>query len=266
MDKLHHELWIVQVVNAIFGPLVAAAARPFGIEFAPGAQVIPDHVVMAMLIVVFFVALGLAIRSRLSVEHPSKFQIVLEDIVGWLVGMLRDNIGDKGPRFLPLVGTIFLYIFVANMFGKIPGLMAPTASLNTTVGCAITVWLYYHYQGVKVQGLGKYLLHFAVPPGSPAFIAPIMLPIEIISHLSRVLSLSLRLFGNVFGEEMVVLILASIVPFIAPLPMMLLGIITGSLQAFIFALLTMIYLAGAVHSEENHEAHIHEEAHAHAVA
>ena len=107
--------------------------------------------------------------------------------------------------------------------------------------------------------------HFAAPPGAPIFIAPIMLPIEIISHLSRVMSLSLRLFGNIFGEELVVLILASIVPFIAPLPMMVLGLVTGTLQAFIFMLLTMIYLAGAVHTEHDHEGH-HDEAVAHATA
>jgi F-type H+-transporting ATPase subunit a len=138
------------------------------------------------------------------------------------------------------------------------------------VGCALTVWVYYHYQGIKAQGIGPYIKHFAAPPGAPIFIAPIMFPIEIISHLSRVMSLSLRLFGNIFGEEMVVLILASIVPFIVPLPMMVLGLITGTLQAFIFMLLTMIYLAGAVHTEHDEEhGDAHEatdEAHAHAAA
>ena len=112
---------------------------------------------------------------------------------------------------------------------------------------------------MKAQGLGAYLKHFAAPPGAPLFIAPIMLPIEIISHFSRVLSLSLRLFGNIFGEELVILILFSIVPFVVPLPMMFLGVITSSLQAFIFVMLTMIYLGGAVAVE-----HGHEEAHGHA--
>ena len=111
--------------------------------------------------------------------------------------------------------------------GLVPGLMSPTSSINVTLGCAITVWVYYHIQGVKEQGLWAYLKHFAAPPGAPIFIAPIMLPIEIISHFSRVLSLSLRLFGNIFGEELVILILFSIVPFLVPLPMMFLGIITA---------------------------------------
>ena len=107
--------------------------------------------------------------------------------------------------------------------GLVPGLMSPTSNINVTLGCALTVSVYYHIQGVKEQGARAYLKHFAAPPGAPLFIAPIMLPIEIISHLSRVLSLSLRLFGNIFGEDLVILILFSIVPFLVPLPMMFLG-------------------------------------------
>jgi F-type H+-transporting ATPase subunit a len=269
MDKLHHELWIVQIVNTIFGPIVAAAMQALGMHVEPGARLIPDHVVMSALIVLFVLGLGLAVRSRLRVENPGRLQIVLEEIVGLFLQLLRTNIGEKGPRFLPLVGGIGVFIFIANQLGKIPGLMSPTASLNTTVGCALTVWIYYHYQGIRAQGIGAYVKHFAAPPGAPIFIAPIMFPIEIISHLSRVMSLSLRLFGNIFGEEMVVLILASIIPFVVPLPMMVLGLITGTLQAFIFMLLTMIYLAGAVHTEHEHEAehgHGHDEAPARAAA
>ena len=255
MDKLHHELWIVQATNALLAALGLPAA--------------PDHIVMCGVVTLILALTALLVRARLSVENPGKFQLVLEDIVGFLVGLLKQNIGEKGVRFLPLVGSIFLFIFTANMIGKVPGFMSPTASINVTLGCALTVWVYYHWQGIRAQGLGKYLAHFAAPPGAPIFLAPIMLPIELISHLSRVLSLSLRLFGNVFGEEMVVLIIASIIPFLAPLPMAVLGVITGTLQAFIFMLLTIIYLGGAVHTE-HHEEHAHEEAHdashAHAAA
>jgi F-type H+-transporting ATPase subunit a len=151
------------------------------------------------------------------------------------------------------------------MIGKVPGFMSPTANINVTLGCAITVWVYYHFQGIRAQGILSYLKHFAVMPGAPIWTAPLVLVIEVISHCSRVLSLSLRLFGNIFGEEMVVLIIGSIVPFIAPLPMMVLGVITGSLQAFIFVMLTIIYLAAAVHTEHEHETHDNE-ATAHAAA
>jgi F-type H+-transporting ATPase subunit a len=254
MEKLHHELWIVQVVNQLFGPALRAVLEPLGFHFEPGHDVIPDYLVMCGLIVLFVTVLCLIVRSRLSVESPGKLQIVLEDLVGFLTSLLRDNIGPKGPRYLPLVGTIGIFIFLGNMMGKVPGWVSPTANINVTLGCALTVWVYYHLQGIKEQGLFAYVKHFAVLPGAPIFIAPLVLVIELISHLSRVLSLSLRLFGNIFGEELVVLIIGSIVPFIAPLPMMVLGVVTGTLQAFIFVLLTMIYLAAAVHTEHEHDA------------
>jgi F-type H+-transporting ATPase subunit a len=268
MEKLEHPLWIVQIVNAIFGPIVASVMQALGMPVHEGGHLIPDHLVMIGVIVVFVLVVCLIARSRLSVEHPGRFQIVLEEIVTFLVDQLKQNIGPKGPRFLPLIGSIGIFIFFANQMGKIPGLMSPTANLNTTVGCALTVWVYYHFQGIKAQGIVAYIKHFAVPPGSPVFIAPLMFPIEIISHLSRVMSLSLRLFGNIFGEEVVVLIMGSLIPFIVPLPMIVLGLVTGGLQAFIFILLTMIYLAGAVHTEHEHDepGDELEEANAHAAA
>ena len=148
--------------------------------------------------------------------------------------------------YLPLVGTLFVFILCSNYLGLVPGFMAPTSSINVTLGCALTIWVYYHFQGFKEQGVVNYIKHFALPPGSPLWMAPLMFVIEIISHLSRVMSLSLRLFGNIFGEELVIAILFGLVPFIIPLPMMFLGLITGGLQAFIFVLLSIIYLQGAV--------------------
>jgi F-type H+-transporting ATPase subunit a len=232
--------------------------RLLGFEVAEGAKVIPDHIAMIIVIVTALTILSLIVRSRLSVENPGKLQLAMEDAVSLLLSALDNIVGPKGRRYVPLVGTLALLIWLSNMSGLVPGLMAPTSSLNVTLGCAITVFVYYHYQGIREQGIGPYLKHFAAPPGAPLFIAPIMLPIEIISHFSRVLSLSLRLFGNVFGEELVILILASIIPFFVPLPMMFLGVLTGTLQAAIFVILTMIYIGGAVASE--HE-HAHEAAH-----
>ena len=133
--------------------------------------------------------------------------------------------------------------------------MAPTSNLNVTLGCALTVWVFYHVQGITEQGVVAYLKHFAVPPGSPVAMAPLMLIIELISHLARVMSLTLRLFGNIFGEELVIIILAGLVPFVVPLPMMFLGLLTGTLQALIFVILTMVYLGAAVAVEHHDEAH-----------
>ncbi len=257
MEKLEHSLLIVDWVNALLGPLVVAALRPLGIAFPPGEPVIPGYLVMCGLIVVSLTIVCLIGRSRLSVENPGKLQIVVEDVVTALVGMLEEYIGPKGRKYLALVGTIGIFIVTANLMGLVPGLMAPTSNINVPLGCALTVWVYYHINGLKEQGFLGYLKHFAAPPGAPMWMAPIYLPIEIISHTSRVLSLTVRLFGNIFGEELVILILFSIVPVLVPTLMMFLGLITATLQAYIFVMLTIIYLAGAV-AVEHQDNHGHE--------
>jgi F-type H+-transporting ATPase subunit a len=258
MEKLEHSLWIVQLVNAVFGSAVAAALRPFGITFKPGQEVIPDFIVMSLLILVAVSVLCLFIRSRLSVENPGRLQLALEEGLSFLNGMLDDYIGPKGRNYLPIVGTMFIFILIGNLMGLVPGLKSPTSNFNVTLGCALTVFVYYQFHGFKEQGLLGYLKHFLAPPGAPIWIFPIYLPVEIISHFSRVLSLSVRLFGNIFGEDLVILIIASIVPFFVPLVMMPLALITAALQAYIFAMLTTIYLAGAVvvdHGPDGHESH-----------
>jgi F-type H+-transporting ATPase subunit a len=252
MEKLEHPLLIVDWVNALLAPVLAA----LGLHAEPGHPFIPNYLVMSGLIVLGFLALGLIVRTRLSVEHPSRGQIILEDLVLGVAGMLDQFIGPKGRSFLPLVGALGAFILAGNYLGLVPGFMAPTSNINVTVGCAVTAWVYYHLQGIKAQGIVGYIKHFGGPAGVPVFMIPMMFVIETISHLSRVLSLSLRLFGNIFGEELVIMILAMIIPFVIPLPMMALGLITGGLQAFIFVLLTIIYLQGAV-VVEHHDDHGH---------
>lgn len=248
MESLKHPLLIVDAVNGI----AAAIAAALGIHVADPTKIVPDYLVMCALIFLTVLALGLFVRSRLSVDRPGPVQIVLEDLLTLVNGMLDEDIGHKGRNYIGLVATIGTFILIGNLMGLIPGLIPATMDINVTLGCALTVWVYYHWQGMKEQGVVSYLKHFAAPPGIPVMLAPIMLPIEIISHISRVLSLSIRLFGNVFGEKLVVLILASIVPFVVPLPIMFLGVVIGTLQAFIFMKLTMIYLSAAVATEEHH--------------
>src|SRR5437660_2243419 len=213
MENLEHELWVVQAVNAALGPLVARLLHALG-RPVPHGDVLPNSIVMAMLIVVGWTILAFIARRMLSVDNPGRVQILFEDAVRAAQSMLHDYVGEKGPRYLAIVATMFVFILTGNLMGLIPGLMAPTSSINVTLGCALTVWVYYHLQGFKEQGPVAYLKHFAAPPGAPVWIAPIMLPIELISHVSRLMSLSLRLFGNIFGEELVILILFSLVPFL----------------------------------------------------
>jgi F-type H+-transporting ATPase subunit a len=209
---------------------------------------LPDHVVMAIFVAVLLTGFALWFRSRISLENPGKLQLVLESLVGGLIGMLEENVGHKGRQFLGLVGTLGLFILTSNLLGLVPFFSSPTVSLNMPVGCALVTFLYYNFQGIRAQGVGPYFKHF-LGPLLP--LAIIMLPIEIISHLSRVLSLSIRLFGNIFGEELVVLVLGSLIPFVVPVPMMLFGVFGSLLQAFVFIMLTMIYLGGAVAAEEH---------------
>ncbi len=248
VEKLKHPLLIVDLVNALAAWILQALGRPV----SDPNNIVPDYLVMCGVLVLILLAIGLAVRGQLSVENPGKLQLILEDLVTFVRGMLKEDIGPKGPHYITIVAAIGAFVWVGNLMGLIPGLIPPTMNINVTLGCALTAWVYYHVQGVRAQGIVSYLKHFAAPPGIPVFLAPIMLPIEIISHLSRVLSLSIRLFGNVFGEKLVVLILASIVPFIIPLPIMALGLVIGTLQAFIFMKLTMIYLSAAVATEEHH--------------
>jgi F-type H+-transporting ATPase subunit a len=257
MNSLEHKLLIVQAANRLLDPVVRPLLTALGRHPVPGAELVPDYMVMSLHILIGWIALAFVVKSRLSVEHPSRLQIILEDLVLALVGLLEQWIGPKGRRFLPLVGALGAFILVGNYAGLLPGLMAPTSNINVTAGCAVTIWVYYHLEGIRAQGIVAYLKHFAVPPGVPVWLSPLMLVIEIISHFSRVLSLTLRLFGNIFGEEMVIAILAFLVPYFVPLPMMLLGLITGGLQAFIFVLLSIIYLQGAVAVEHHDDGHGH---------
>ena len=238
MEALEHPSPLVEGINALLAP--------FGIH-------VPDYLVFCALIVLIVLAVGLLIRAKLSVDNPGRLQIILEDITMFVVDQLENAIGHgKGRKYLAICGGVFVFILLGNLMGQVPGLGAPTSNVNVPFGCAITVWLYYHWQGIRAQGPFSYLLHFAFPPGVPKAMAPLMLPIELISHFSRVLSLTLRLFGNIFGEHLVVLIIASIVPLIAPLPIQALGLIVGPLQAFIFMALTAIYLSAAVAVDEHH--------------
>ena len=247
MEGLEHSLAIVAVFNSIFGKPVAALLALVGVRVKDPSRCIPDYVVMSLIVAAFLVLFfGLAGRRRKLV--PGKLQDVLELVIEFFQGLLTDIIGPEGKKYLPMVGTVGLFIFFSNILGLIPGFMSPTSKLNVTVGCALTVFVYYHYQGMKSQGVLKYLKHFM---GPIPLLAPLMIPIELISHFSRPVSLSIRLFSNIFAEEVLIVVIASIIPYVLPLPFMALSLFTGLLQAFVFVLLSCIYISGAVaHAEE----------------
>ena len=197
------------------------------------------------------VALGPYITLLTSLFlHGSFFHLIGNMWFLWIFGNnIEDVVGHGfGKRFLPFIGGLAVFIFTANIFGLFYFVQPPTANPNTTFALSITAFLFYNIVGIKDNGLFKYLKHFA---GPLPLLAPLMVPIEIISHLARILSLALRLFGNIFGEHTATGIFFVMFPFVVPWPMMGLGIFGALLQAFIFIMLTMAYLQGAVGAEEH---------------
>jgi F-type H+-transporting ATPase subunit a len=248
MEELEHSLFLVEAFNKLFSRPLSAVLDLMGMEIKNTEHLIPDYVVMSLIVAVFLV-IFFSLSSRNLKPVPSRMQNVLELIIEFFENLLFELIGKKGGKYLPMIATIGLFILSCNLLGLIPGLMAPTSKLNVTAGCALAVFVYYHWQGIKAQGLFKYLRHFM---GPIPLLAPLMIPIEVISHFSRPVSLSIRLFGNIFAEELLIVIIASIIPFFLPLPFMAVAIFTAVIQAFVFVLLSCIYIAGAVEVEEEH--------------
>ena len=182
---------------------------------------------------------------KLSI-YPGKMQHVFEVILGGIRNLILDVMGHEGLKFFPLIATIAIFILAANLLGIIPGFESPTSSLNTTVSIAVVVVVLTHVVGIRVHGF-KYVKQFLGPVW---WLSPIMLPIELVSHLARPLSLSVRLFGNIMGEDLVVAIILLLVPFLVPLPVFVLMIFTSIIQTLVFVMLSMIYIQLAM--EEAH--------------
>ncbi|HEU4522950.1 MAG TPA: F0F1 ATP synthase subunit A [Thermoanaerobaculia bacterium] len=209
----------------------------------------PDHVIMALLVLLISSILFPLMSRRISRDNPGGFQHFLEIIVGGLKDLLEDIIGHgASKKYLYIIGGFACFIFVSNLFGLFFFLQPPTGNPNTTFGLGLTAFLYYNWQGIKVQGLWHYLKHFA---GPMPLLAPLMIPIELIGHFARILSLGMRLFGNIFGEHTATGIFMGMLPFVLPWPMMGLGIFGAFLQTFVFIMLTMVYIGGAVAAEEH---------------
>ena len=177
---------------------------------------------------------------------PGGLQNFMEVIVGGIENMVVETMGEHGRPFFPLIATLALFILVSNLIGLVPGFYPPTANINTTAACAVIVFVATHVVGIKEHGF-KYVKHFM---GPIIWLAPMMFFIEVIGHVSRVISLTLRLFGNMNGHELVLMIFFGVAPFLVPLPMMLMGVLVSFIQAFVFMLLAMIYISGSM--EEAH--------------
>ena len=192
----------------------------------------------------FLLGMGAFLIGRNLKLRPGLVQNMLEWIVESIERLIREMVGVEDTAiFLPIVGTLAFFIGTANLIGLLPGLKSPTPDINTPLAMALVVFFSVPYFGIRTRGLWAYLKHYV----EPIFL---MLPIEIASEIARTFSLTFRLFGNILGEEIIISILFIVMPLFVPVPMMLFSIFTGLLQAYIFTLLTCVYIGGAVKAHE----------------
>lgn len=220
---------------------------PINLIIAAG---IPPYVAFSWLATVIILVVAIMVKSSMKMI-PSGVQNVMEVIFEFFINLAETSIGHMGKTFVPMIATLGLYILVCNFLGLIPGFEAPTSNLNTTIALALPVFLTTHYFGIKEHKL-NYIKHFVGPirslPALPLMI--LMFVIELIGHLARPLTLSVRLFGNMIAKHKIILILGLLAPAIVPSLILGLGVLVSVIQAFVFVLLTTLYLAGAV--EEAH--------------
>jgi len=218
-----------------------------GAIFGHGQMMFVAHLILVAIIVIAIAKM--ATKSLRAV--PNGTQNVMEAYLGGVISMGTDVIGEELARkYLPLVAASGMFIFVSNMIGIIPGFESPTSNINITLPLALMVFFYYNYEGIKKNGVVKYFAHFA---GPVKVLAPLMFPIEIVSHISRIISLSFRLFGNIKGDDLFLWVILMLVPYIAPLAPYVLLTFSGVLQTFVFMILIYVYLAGAVAVDSEHE-------------
>lgn len=213
------------------------------------AAILVSHTLLTVAIVLLIAVVATKGMKLVPKGLQNVMEVYLEGVINMGAGVFGE---ERARRYLPLIATIGLVVFVSNMMGIIPGFESPTSNINMTLGLALIVFIYYNFEGIKTQGFVHYFAHFM---GPVKILAPLMFPIEIISHLSRIISLSFRLMGNVKGDDMFLAVLLMLVPWIVPLPAFFLLFFFGILQTFIFMILTYVYLAGAVVIEEENQHH-----------
>jgi F-type H+-transporting ATPase subunit a len=244
MPQIYH--WL-----KIFGPQWPGEGKTFHQYKDAGYLPIPTHVVMFLFVALISVLVLWFLRRELSVESPTNRQQTFEVGAEMIRGLLNDLVGPQGMTHFPVVATFGLLILLSNLTGMLPDMVAPTANFNVTLALAITSFLYYNYVGIRENGLLGHIKHFGGPVPSIAIMI-ILFPIEIISNLARILSLSMRLFGNIYGEEQVSGVISSMIQWILPILLMPLGLLTAVLQTFIFIVLSMVYLGEVSHHAEEH--------------
>jgi F-type H+-transporting ATPase subunit a len=254
-----------KALMAIISVLFSFSASASGFTFlskVSSAIHTEEHVLTFTLIAGLLIVVGMIYRSQLaSVGNaiiPDKgvsFRNIVEAFGEFIYNLCRSTMGEKEARkYFGCIATLFTFIFISNLIGLIPGFLPPTDNINTTLALGVFVFIYYNFHGIKEQGLVGHIKHFMGPVWYLAFL---IFPIELISHAVRPVSLALRLRGNMFGDHLVLSIFSGMLPYVVPIAFLILGLFVCFIQAFVFSLLTMVYisLATAHHDHDEHEAH-----------
>jgi len=239
------QLWFTEILNHLFAGPVTSLLLALHIKPRYPTAPIPNSFAMELLVFAFLLILFFLVRSRLSVDRPGALQHTFEGVEGFIQGQSDEIIGHHSEGYTAFLAVLALFILFCNLIGVIPGFESPTAVAVVPLGCALCAFVYYNAQGFKHAGVG-YLKHFA---GPVLPLSPLMIPIEIISHLARILSLTIRLTANMLAGDLVTLVFISLVPIGVPIIFMGLHIGVSLLQTYIFILLTTVYLQGAVSEE-----------------
>ncbi|MFZ0955790.1 MAG: F0F1 ATP synthase subunit A [Candidatus Sulfotelmatobacter sp.] len=248
------QLWFTEILNRFLAHPVTALLGLLHITPKHPEAPITNAFAMELLVAILLIAVFVMLRSRLSVDSPGALQHIFEGTEGFVLSQSREIIGHHSEPYIAFFAILFIFILACNLIGLVPGFESPTGVTVVPLGCAICSFLYYHTQGFKHSG-PKYLLHFFGPPmeGMPLIarigLAALMLPIELVSHTARLLSLTVRLWANIFAGDLITLVFLSMIPIGVPIIFMGLHILVAVLQAYVFMLLSIIYVSGAVAEE-----------------
>ena len=235
------ELFVTRILNNSLAGLGNSLIGLVGM--APQQRPWANYVAMQLLVALIVIVVFAILRPRLSVDRPGKLQHIFELVYEFVSGQAEENAGHDGHRYVTYFGTVFIFVLFANLIGVIPGFESPTMIPSVPAGLAMATFCYYNIMGVQANGPFKYAAHFAGPIW---WMAPLMIPIEIVSHLARPLSLTIRLFANMYAGEQVTGVFLKLTLLLVPALFMGLHVFVSLLQAYIFMLLTMMYVGGAV--------------------
>jgi F-type H+-transporting ATPase subunit a len=239
------QLWFTEFLNRYFGGIAAALLQMVGLQPKYAQAPISNPVAMEILVVLILLVFFIIVRTRLSVEKPGGLQHLVEATEEFIADQAHGVMGHGYERYIPYAVTIGYFILLGNLLGLVPGFESPTANPTVPLGCALLTFVYYHFHGLRVHR-HHYIKQFIGPVWA---LAPLMLLIEVVSHFARILSLTVRLYANMFAGDMVTMAFFSLVPVLVPVVFLGLHLFVSLVQTFIFVMLTLVYLGMAVSEE-----------------